>query len=201
MRKFGKRFMGAVLVAALTATMSMSVFAAKNPSASNTSVVSKATATDKNGNEVEVVVSETDQSAADEVKSEETLKELLGDAYVEGMEVVDVVDVSVKGEGEVEFPLTITFEVPGVLSTTDVAVLHKPEGGNWQVEPSKAGKGTITATFDSLSPVAFVINKNNGVAGSTSPKTGETATAGVVAVLAVVAAAGAYTFRKKTAVR
>mgnify|MGYP000718349986 FL=1 len=111
------------------------------------------------------------------------------------MEVVDVREVTVTGDN-VEFPLTITFKVPGVLETTKVAVLHYVDGA-WKQETAKAGQGTITATFDSLSPVAFVVDKNTAASSSTSPKTGESMAVTMAAVVVVVAAAGAFAFRKK----
>ena len=117
------------------------------------------TSVDKNGRSVEIDVQalpEEYKHLAEEIKDVSALKAVLGSAYVDGMEVIDVRDVVIVGDASlVEFPLTITFKVPGVLSTTKVAVLHYVDGA-WQVEPSKAGNGTITATFDSLSPVAFV---------------------------------------------
>lgn len=121
------------------------------------------------------------------------------DSFVEGMEVVDVREVTVTGDN-VEFPLTITFKVPGVLETTKVAVLHYVDGA-WKQETAKAGQGTITATFDSLSPVAFVVDKNTAASSSTSPKTGESMAVTMAAVVVVVAAAGAFAFRKKESVR
>lgn len=68
-------------------------------------------------------------------------------------------------------------------------------------ETAKAGQGTITATFDSLSPVAFVVDKNTAASSSTSPKTGESMAVTMAAVVVVVAAAGAFAFRKKESVR
>ena len=66
----------------------------------------------------------------------------MGDQFVEGMEVVDVRNVVVVGdESQVNWPIDITFEVPGVLTTTKVAVLHySDEKQAWEVVPSKAGK-------------------------------------------------------------
>ncbi len=84
--------------------------------------------------------------------------------------------------------------------TTKVAVLHYVDGA-WKQETAKAGQGTITATFDSLSPVAFVVDKNTAASSSTSPKTGESMAVTMAAVVVVVAAAGAFAFRKKESVR
>ena len=65
------------------------------------------------------------QEVAEEIRDLGTVKGLLGDQFVEGMEVVDVRNVVVVGdESQVNWPIDITFEVPGVLTTTKVAVLH-----------------------------------------------------------------------------
>lgn len=196
MRKLGKKLMGAILVAALTSAMSLSVLAANNPSASKNGVVNEvASAKDANGNAVKVSFAEltaAQKEAAKEIQTTEGLKAVLGNAFVEGMKVVDVREVTVP-EGTT-FPLTITFKVPGVTKNSDVAILHYVNGA-WQTEKATAGEGTITATFESLSPIAFVTTS------APSPKTGETSAVTTVAIIALVAAAGAYTFRKKSVVR
>ena len=196
-----KKIMGVILAAMMVSMMGMSALAA--PSKRIDSVVTETEkAVDKNGNAVEVKISdvpEASKAAADEIKNVAKVKEVLKDSFVEGMEVVDVREVTVTGDN-VEFPLTITFKVPGVLETTKVAVLHYVDGA-WKQETAKAGQGTITATFDSLSPVAFVVDKNTAASSSTSPKTGESMAVTMAAVVVVVAAAGAFAFRKKESVR
>ncbi len=70
-----------------------------------------------------------------------------------------------------------------------VAVLHFDTAkGAWEVVESKAGEGTITATFTSLSPVAFVVDKDTAANGATSPQTGEPITL-ALAGLAICAGA------------
>lgn len=196
-----KKIMGVILAAMMVSMMGMSALAA--PSKRIDSVVTETEkAVDKNGNAVEVKISdvpEANKAAADEIKNVAKVKEVLKDSFVEGMEVVDVREVTVTGDN-VEFPLTITFKVPGVLETTKVAVLHYVDGA-WKQETAKAGQGTITATFDSLSPVAFGVDKNTAASSSTSPKTGESMAVTMAAVVVVVAAAGAFAFRKKESVR
>ena len=98
------------------------------------------------------------------------MKDLLGDNFVEGMKVVDVMDVSVPA-GTV-FPVDITFSVPGVTADSNVAVLHY-NGSAWEVVPSSAGNGSVTGTFESLSPVAIVADTAEAGTGAASPKTGE----------------------------
>ena len=208
MRNGMKKWCGFVMAAVMVCAMGMTAFAANSPTASG--VVNKVpSAVDKNGNAVKVeirAIPEEYKEVAQEIKNIDKVKEVLGNQFVEGMEVVDVRDVVVVGD-KAEFPLTITFEVPGVLSTTKVAVLHySDEKKAWEVVPSKAGKGTIEATFDSLSPVAFVVDKNTSAsaAGSdsvTSPKTGEGMTASILGISAIVLFAGAVVCLRRREVR
>lgn len=196
-----RKLVGAVISAALLATMSFGVLAAPSPAVSGT--VSKVNAaTDANGNAVEVKLAEVPAQYAEavaQIKNVDTLKEVLGSAFVEGMAVVDVKEVTAEGA---TFPVTITFSVPGVKADTKVAILHY-NGSAWEVVDSKAGNGTITATFTSLSPVAFVVDKNTASSStavkttSTSPKTGESSMVVVVGMLAMIAAAGACGLKKK----
>ena len=208
MRNGMKKWCGFVMAAVMVCAMGMTAFAANSPTASG--VVNKvSSAVDKNGNAVEVEIQampEEYKEVAKEIESIDKVKEVLGNQFVEGMEVVDVQDVVVVGD-KAEFPLTISFEVPGVLSTTKVAVLHySDEKKAWEVVPSKAGNGTIEATFVSLSPVAFVVDKNTSAsaAGSdsvTSPKTGEGMTASILGISAIVLFAGAVVCLRRREVR
>lgn len=166
-------------------------------------------------------------SAVAEVKTAEKLKELLGSDYTSTMQVVDVKNVTVP-DGTV-FPVTITFKVTGVTASTKVAVLHyNTTTKTWEKVESKAGDGTVTATFTSLSPVAFVVDKataasttttnkgtttttNKGTTSSTSttgsktassttsPKTGETNVMMYAGIVAVAAVAGMAVTRRKRA--
>ena len=99
--------------------------------------------------------------------------------------VLKVVDVSLPVDFE---SVTLTFEVSGVKAGQKVTVLHMLPDHNWEILPGTAGNGTVTATFTSLSPVAFVV-------GATSPKTGETLP--VFALLAVICLAGTVVCTRK----
>lgn len=203
MKNLKKRIFGMFMAMSLVLMMGFQAIAADSPSTDG--IVTEAIqAVDKNGNSVEIDVlplPEEYKQVGEEIKSPAMLKSVLGSAYVDGMEVIDVRDVVIVGDASlVEFPLTITFKVPGVLATTKVAVLHYVNGA-WQVEPSKAGNGTITATFDSLSPVAFVIDKNTSSSAVTSPATGERTAVPAVSVAVIVAVLGAVVLRKKEVVK
>ena len=221
-----KKFIALACAAVLTVASAVTAFA--QPSVSVNGVASVQSATDKNGNAVNVTVSEVPAeyaSAVAEVKTADKLKELLGSEYTSTMQVVDVKDVTVPA-GAV-FPVTITFKIAGVTASTKVAVLHyNTTTKAWEKVESKAGEGTITATFTSLSPVAFVVDKatassttvnkgttttttNKGTTSSTtgskttssttSPKTGETNVMMYAGIVAVAAYAGMAVTRRKRA--
>ena len=186
-----KKLIAFVCAAVMTVSSAVAVFA--QPSVQVTGVVTKAqAATDADGNAVTVeikAVPDEYKEAVENVKKEETLKEVLGADFKEGMQVVDVKDISVP-DGTT-FPVTITFEVAGV------TVLHY-NGSAWEKVEAKAGAGTITATFTSLSPVAFVVDKDAAAKASTSPKTGETNVMMWTGIVAVIAVAGmAVTYKKR----
>lgn len=209
MRKRFRKLTAVVAAVVMTFTMSVTSFAQGSVQSNGVVSVTDGNAIDANGAKVPATLSAIPSEYADAVsyvKTIEGLKAVLGDAYVEGMEVVDVADVTVP-EGT-PMPVTITFNVPGVGVNTKVAVLHY-NGNAWEVVESKAGEGTITAIFTSLSPVAFVIDKNTAVGnvkpsdGSTSPKTGETtgalAVPTILAGVAFVAGCVFWNKRKKVA--
>ena len=198
-----KKLTAVLCAAVLCLSTAVSVFAQPSPEVSGV-VTGISAGINADGDAVEVTLSEVPaeyQAAVEQVKDSAFVQNLLGDAFVEGMQVVDVKDVTVP-EGTV-FPVTITFNVTGVTADSTVAVLHyDTAAGAWEVVESKAGNGTITATFDSLSPVAFVVD-GNAAAGSTaagassqtsgsatSPKTGETSVLSMAAVIAAAALAG-----------
>lgn len=199
-----KKVIALACAALMTIGAAATVLAA--PSVTVTGVVTKVNAAvDADGNAVDVTIKDIPaeyKAAADEIKNIDKVKELLGDAFEEGMQVVDVKDV-VAPEGA-KFPLSITFNVTGVKADSKVAVLHyDTEKKAWEVVTAKAGAGTIEATFNSLSPVAFVVDGDAAETATTtttttSPKTGETATAAYAGLIAVAAALGmGVTYYKK----
>ncbi len=96
-------------------------------------------------------------------------------------QVMHMVDVKYNGTfGKA----TITFNVGGVVAGQKIAVLHQLADGSWEVlTPDAVGNGTVTVTFTSLSPVAFV-------AYDASAKTADVAPyAMIMAMIAVMGAA------------
>lgn len=201
-----KKWLGIVAAGVMCFALGMTAVAAPSPSIGG--IVQEITAsTDANGNAVDVEIvelTEEGKAAAQQLDEAAFVKELVGTDFVEGMKVLDIQEVEVIGDKSlIEWPLTLTFKVPGVVETTKVAVLHYDvEKKVWEKVDSKAGNGTIEATFHSLSPVAFVVDQNTmGSAASTgsatSPKTGESTVVMGFALVALLAAGGAWALSSK----
>ena len=201
-----KKWLGIVGAGVMCFALGMTAVAAPSPSADG--IVQEITAsTDANGNAVDVEIvelTEEGKAATQQLDEAAFVKEMVGTDFVEGMEVLDIQEVEVIGDKSlIEWPLTLTFKVPGVVETTKVAVLHYDvEKKAWEKVDSKAGNGTIEATFHSLSPVAFVVDQNTmGSAASTgnatSPKTGESTVVMGFALVALLAAGGAWALSSK----
>lgn len=187
--------LGAAMVMSLA--LGLTAFASSSPVSTGSSSVKGAV--DKNGNAVEVTLKGgVDSAIVNAIKSDSALKAVLGDAYVEGMTVVDVVDVQYKGNKE-DFPITVTFNVPGVTASTKVALVHYTNGA-WKADVTdvKAGNGTITGTFSSFSPVAIVVDKSAADSSVKSPKTGETTMPIVMMAIGVLAVGGVYVMSRKS---
>lgn len=191
-----KRLAGFCAAAVLALSMSLGAFAAESPSAEG--IVISGKTSDANGNAVQVALQEvTDATAKAKLDDADYLKQIVGDEYVEGMKVADMKDVSVP-DGT-PMPVTIEFEVNGVNKNTKVVVLHY-NGTEWEkIKVDAVDYRSVTATFDSLSPVAFILDKVDETAsvGTTSPKTGMSPLVVMAAFGAVICVAGAAALTKK----
>ena len=209
MKKVVALLMAAVLTVGMTVT----------PSA-NADIVTAAK--DADGNAVDlsdIIVSENydaaDQSAVDAIKadSQAVLASVVGQSTAANYSLALLRDVKVIGN--VKFPVTLTFKIAGVIASSKVIVLHYYDG-SWHQENPTVGDGTVTVTFDRLSPVAFYVqnangsgnggNGGNGANGNgsgsqvVSPKTGSSPVMMYAVIAAVVAAAGmCVTYKKKRA--
>ena len=149
------------LIAAMVSCIGMTAFAAPSPAAS-TVVTAVSSATDTDGNAVNVSISseiptEYTQAVAD-IKTEAELKEVLGSDFNANMTVADVKEVTAP-EGA-KFPLKITFAMKGVTASSKVQILHyNAKKAAWEKIDTTVADGTVTGTFGSLSPVAFVVDK------------------------------------------
>lgn len=189
------------LVAAIASCIGMTVFAAPSPSGS-TVVTGVESATGADGKTINVTVSatfdnEAEEKAVAEIKTETVLKEILGDDFNENMTVADVKNVTVP-EGTV-FPAKLTFAMKGVTADTKVQILHF-NGTEWEKIDTTVADGKVTGTFESLSPVAFVVDKTTLSSGATSPATSASAVS-VVAVIGLAAVVAAFGLKKKAVVK
>lgn len=190
-----KKSIAALLVAVLVLSVGTPVLAS-SPSSSNTNTSTQASAAAQqeaealasgveaesvvvNGQSVDVKISSASPATVSEAKKVAEIN------LPASATVLKVVEVSLPVDFE---KITLTFNVSGVVAGQSVTVLHMLPDHNWEILPATAGNGTVTATFTSLSPVAFVV-------GATSPKTGETLP--VFAILAVICLAGTVVCSRK----
>lgn len=185
------------LALAAAACIGMTAFAAPSPTASTPVSDTAVSGTDADGQAIDIsdiiITSEIPSEYADVVNEIQTeagftqvvndldLVKVTGASSAENLTLLDVKDVYVKGN--VKFPVTLTFSVKGVVSTTKGTILHY-NGTAWEVIDTTMGNGTMTGTFDSLSPVAFVVDKTtlqgaegSGSDGSSDTKSPQTAAA------------------------
>lgn len=93
--------------------------------------------------------------------------------------LLKLVDVSLPVDFETA---TLTFDIPSVKAGQKVTVLHQQHDGTWEViKDVEVGNGTVTATFTSLSPVAFVVEGTSDKTGTAMP---------VLSILAIICLAG-----------
>lgn len=200
-----KRVMALICAALLVGSMSMTAFAT-NPSVQAgivtgiDKVVDKDNATVASGKIVVETITDDHEhdDERDYIKDEANMKKELErlNAYEAGMKVLDVKNVKVEGDASaVKFPVTITFKVNGIKAGDKVILLHYvDEKTGWEKLDTTTGEGTVTATFNSFSPVAFI-----KVADAESPKTGEPMMAMVAIAAIVIGAAGVVVTSKKRA--
>lgn len=190
MVKLGKKIVSLALVLGLTLSMGVVSFASDSASG-------KPVYPDKGGS------ASTDTVTTDDVVSSPTadvtiskyvpgsytvadakirttagLRKILGNYYREGMnlELLHVTEVMPERAVTKENPLTVDFTVPKVASGDTIFVLHCYDNENWEVIiPNAVGTQFVSATFTSLSPVAFVKATRPSASGNNtgkSPKTG-----------------------------
>lgn len=74
-----------------------------------------------------------------------------------GIEPIVTADVHLENSNVSEAnPITVTFLIAGINEGDTISVLHKKADGSWETLLGTTGNGTVTVTFTSLSPVAFV---------------------------------------------
>lgn len=138
-------------------------------------------------------------------------------ANVADLVVRDVFDVSVSGaaaEYLAQEGNNITFRFAlNIAPTATLLVFHNYEGSNWEVIDNDRvvinADGSVDVTFDSLSPVAFVVDSTETDTSATtdpdaptSPQTGDSslppvAGAGLIALGCVAVASAAVVWKKR----
>ena len=174
-------------------------------------------------------ISEMLTNAYEQIQQADTIADLvptIGDflqtigsaSQVADLVVRDVFDVSLTGtaaeylaqEGN---SITLRFDV-GVAPSATLIVLHNYEGSNWEIIPDdrvvQNADGTVDVTFDSLSPIAFVVDStetdtsaSTDANAPTSPQTGDSslppvAGAGLIALGCVALASAVVVWKKRT---
>lgn len=129
------------------------------------------------------------QAAQEQIKTATNVQDLIPDQKeeltkavedaglkVENLVVRDLIDVTLTGEYKDHLAtegntITITFKL-GIGADEFLTVLHNYEGDKWEMIASDRVKvlenGDVSVTFDSLSPVAFVVDKAEHT-GATEP--------------------------------
>lgn len=146
-------------------------------------------------------ISEMLSNAFEQIQQAETIADLVPDvdlagilqqmgstANVEDLVVRDLFDVSLDGDAAEYLAqegntITIRFSL-NLAPTATLLVLHNYEGSNWEVISNdrvvRNADGSVDVTFDSLSPIAFVVDKtetdtsvSTDANAPTSPQTGD----------------------------
>ena len=173
-------------------------------------------------------ISEMLTNAYEQIQQADTIADLvptIGDflqtigsaAQVADLVVRDVFDVSLTGTAAEYLAqegnnITLRFDV-GVAPSATLIVLHNYEGSNWEIIPDdrvvQNADGTVDVTFDSLSPIAFVVDStetdtsaSTDANAPTSPQTGDSslppvAGAGLIALGCVALASAAVVWKKR----
>ena len=173
-------------------------------------------------------ISEMLTNAYEQIQQADTIADLvptIGDflqtigsaSQVADLVVRDVFDVSLTGTAAEYLAqegnnITLRFDV-GVAPSATLIVLHNYEGSNWEIIPDdrvvQNADGTVDVTFDSLSPIAFVVDStetdtsaSTDANAPTSPQTGDSslppvAGAGLIALGCVALASAAVVWKKR----
>lgn len=94
-------------------------------------------------------------------------------------------------DGAPEENVTLTINVPGIGSCSDITVVHfNSKSSKWETLDYTLGEGdNIDVTFSSFSPIAFAVKPSADAKEGTSPKTGAS-TGWALYMLAAMAIAG-----------
>lgn len=191
-------------VAILMVGTVMPVFAQPSINVNGTVTVDKAEG--KDGSKIQIVLgelTEEEKALVEEILKKVNLKNLLGDAYSNKLQVLDAVNVKIvdgdgnelseKRKGKV-LPAYITFNVPGAKVNGNVKVLYYKDG-QWHVaDDVTVGNDSVAGVFDESSPFIFLVE---GTPTMVSPKTGYNNVALYMAILAAASLTTIVVLRKK----
>lgn len=173
-------------------------------------------------------ISEMLTNAYEQIQQADTIADLvptIGDflqtigsaSQVADLVVRDVFDVSLTGTAAEYLAqegnnITLRFDL-GLAPSATLIVLHNYEGSNWEIIPDdrvvQNADGTVDVTFDSLSPIAFVVDStetdtsaSTDADAPTSPQTGDSslppvAGAGLIVLGCVALASAAVVWKKR----
>ena len=173
-------------------------------------------------------ISEMLTNAYEQIQQADTIADLvptIGDflqtigsaSQVADLVVRDVFDVSLTGTAAEYLAqegnnVTLRFDV-GVAPSATLIVLHNYEGSNWEIIPDdrvvQNADGTVDVTFDSLSPIAFVVDStetdtsaSTDANAPTSPQTGDSslppvAGAGLIALGTIAIVSAVVVWKKR----
>ena len=167
-----KKKIAALLTAVMVMAMGTTAFAATSPTTTTTDTSTQEATTYANvsngGVVIDGVVSDVQPTIEAVTNAQvEAAQAQAVSAVAPTAKVLQMVDVSLP----VNFTkVQLTFNVSGVVAGQKIAVLHQTHDGAWEViTPDAVGNGTVTATFTSLSPVAFVAYNASAQTGENAP--------------------------------
>ncbi len=181
--KLKKLITGLTAAMLVVASMTTGVFAATSPSKENAASKAdiKALNVRLDGKECELPVVVTDLSDSLKAQADAAAKK-------KGYTVIHAFDLELTEASVFKKDAAVKVFLSDMIPGMKVKVLHLPDGkdgsvaGNWEViTPDEVGAGYVTATFTSLSPVAFVL--------PASSATGEGVNVLLIAALACLAGA------------
>ena len=217
-------------VAAMVLALAMSVTAFAAPSVTNNTTLPTetvgsvtyirnysavtATATDANGNAVNLAVRQLTAGEAAAARAAVAAK------FGSNVDIMGAGDYHADGASE-SSPVTVTFNA-SVNAGDSVCIFHKHADGNWYVEDATAANGTVTAKFTSFSNMVIVrtatasngntttpgstdgandqyVATSSNTAAGTSPKTADNGVAGMAMIVLACAGALVVVNRKKIA--
>ncbi|MCM1308329.1 MAG: LPXTG cell wall anchor domain-containing protein [Butyrivibrio sp.] len=134
-----------------------------------------------NGKTITVTIAKVTEAVASSAEYE---AKKVGENVGKDLEVFKLFDVKLSESDDTK-GIKIKFDIEGIQAGQTVYVLHQKADGSWEQLDNEVANNSVTATFESFSPVAIVVPK--------APSTGDDSSkaAPLIALAAVIALAGA----------